>query len=400
MYEDIREELYRSYPLSEMEDEELYRVIYRLYRERYHPNFNSDEGIEKIIRRIFSSIRGLDILDELLEQEDISEIMVNAYDKVFIERKGQVLESPVCFDTEQALLDVIQRIVNMAGKEVNLANPIVDTRLSGGERVNIVLPPIAIDSPVVTIRRFPKERIRMATLISNGSITAEAADFLRRLVRARYNIFISGGTSSGKTTFLNALSDFIPEEERIITIEDSAELQLTRIKNIVRMETRTSNTAGAGEITMQQLIKTSLRMRPERIIVGEVRGKEALDMLNAMNTGHDGSLSTGHANSSYDMLRRLESMVLQGGNGLPLTAVRRDIASSLDIIVHLGKINGRRRAVFSIDEVVGLEEEKIVLHSLYRLENGELRPTGEKLVHTFKLREYGEEEYSYGEFGE
>ena len=370
MYEDIREELYRSYPLSEMEDEELYRVIYRLYRERYHPNFNSDEGIEKIIRRIFSSIRGLDILDELLEQEDISEIMVNAYDKVFIERKGQVLESPVCFDTEQALLDVIQRIVNMAGKEVNLANPIVDTRLSGGERVNIVLPPIAIDSPVVTIRRFPKERIRMATLISNGSITAEAADFLRRLVRARYNIFISGGTSSGKTTFLNALSDFIPEEERIITIEDSAELQLTRIKNIVRMETRNSNTAGAGEITMQQLIKTSLRMRPERIIVGEVRGKEALDM------------------------------VLQGGNGLPLTAVRRDIASSLDIIVHLGKINGRRRAVFSIDEVVGLEEEKIVLHSLYRLENGELRPTGEKLVHTFKLREYGEEEFSYGEFGE
>lgn len=240
----------------------------------------------------------------------------------------------------------------------------------------------------------------MATLISNGSITAEAADFLRRLVRARYNIFISGGTSSGKTTFLNALSDFIPEEERIITIEDSAELQLTRIKNIVRMETRNSNTAGAGEITMQQLIKTSLRMRPERIIVGEVRGKEALDMLNAMNTGHDGSLSTGHANSSYDMLRRLESMVLQGGNGLPLTAVRRDIASSLDIIVHLGKINGRRRAVFSIDEVVGLEEEKIVLHSLYRLENGELRPTGEKLVHTFKLREYGEEEFSYGEFGE
>ena len=310
------------------------------------------------------------------------------------------MESPVCFDTEQALLDVIQRIVNMAGKEVNLANPIVDTRLSGGERVNIVLPPIAIDSPVVTIRRFPKERIRMATLISNGSITAEAADFLRRLVRARYNIFISGGTSSGKTTFLNALSDFIPEEERIITIEDSAELQLTRIKNIVRMETRNSNTAGAGEITMQQLIKTSLRMRPERIIVGEVRGKEALDMLNAMNTGHDGSLSTGHANSSYDMLRRLESMVLQGGNGLPLTAVRRDIASSLDIIVHLGKINGRRRAVFSIDEVVGLEEEKIVLHSLYRLENGELRPTGEKLVHTFKLREYGEEEFSYGEFGE
>ena len=310
------------------------------------------------------------------------------------------MESPVCFDTEQALLDVIQRIVNMAGKEVNLANPIVDTRLSGGERVNIVLPPIAIDSPVVTIRRFPKERIRMATLISNGSITAEAADFLRRLVRARYNIFISGGTSSGKTTFLNALSDFIPEEERIITIEDSAALQLTRIKNIVRTETRNSNTAGAGEITMQQLIKTSLRMRPERIIVGEVRGKEALDMLNAMNTGHDGSLSTGHANSSYDMLRRLESMVLQGGNGLPLTAVRRDIASSLDIIVHLGKINGRRRAVFSIDEVVGLEEEKIVLHSLYRLENGELRPTGEKLVHTFKLREYGEEEFSYGEFGE
>ncbi|MBQ8063848.1 MAG: CpaF family protein, partial [Clostridia bacterium] len=289
------------------------------------------------------------------------------------------------------LEDIIQRIVASAGKEVNVANPIVDSRLPGGERVNVVLPPASIDTPVVTIRRFPKERITMETLVQNGTLTRGAAEFLKGLVRAKYNIFISGGTSSGKTTFLNALSDSIPKEERIITIEDSAELQLTGIPNLVRMETRAANTAGSGEITIRDLIRTSLRMRPERIIVGEVRGEEALDMLGAMNTGHDGSLSTGHANSCEDMLRRLETMVMQGSSGLPLPAVRRNIASSIDLIVHLGRLSAKRRVVLEITEVTGLQDEEIVLNRLYEQRDGELVPTGNSLQHTWKQEVYGHE---------
>lgn len=389
MYDAIKEELYRSYNLSALSDEELRHLISRLYTERSRSFPQTETGREEAVQYIFSSIRGLGILDFLLRDEAVSEIMVNAYDEIFIERAGEVSKSRVQFESVKEMEDVIQRIVNRAGREVNQANPIVDTRLEGGERVNIVLPPIAIGSPVITIRRFPRDRITMRDLISFGSITPEAADFLRMLVRAKYNLFISGGTSSGKTTFLNALTDYIPKTERIITIEDSAELQITEIDNLVRMETRNANTSGAGEVTMQDLIKTSLRMRPERIIVGEVRGKEALDMLNAMNTGHDGSLSTGHANSSYDMLRRLETMVMQGSYGLPLSAVRRDIASSVDVIIHLGRIDGKRRSVFSIDEVVGIENDKIRLNPLYTLRDGELKATGNKLTHTFKLREYG-----------
>lgn len=387
MYEEIQEELYHSYNLSALNDDQLRHLISRLYRQRERHASERDE--REAVRYIFSAIRGFGILDLLLGDEAITEIMVNAYNLVFIERDGKVEKSRIQFESEKDLEDVIQRIVNRSGREVNQANPIVDTRLDGGERVNIVLPPISIGSPVVTIRRFPRHRITMQDLVSYGSVTQQAADFLKVLVRSKFNIFISGGTSSGKTTFLNALTDYIPREERIITIEDSAELQITRIENLIRMETRNANTSGAGEVTMQDLIKTSLRMRPERIIVGEVRGKEALDMLNAMNTGHDGSLSTGHANSSYDMLRRLETMVMQGSYGLPLSAVRRDIASSLDIIIHLGKIDGSRRSVFSIDEVVGVEDEKIRLNPLYQLRNGVLEATGNTLVHTFKLQEYG-----------
>lgn len=396
MYEAIKDELYRSYNLSALNDEELKHLIYRLYSERSRSAAQSEAEREHAVQYIFSSIRGFGILDFLLGDEEISEIMVNSCQEVFVEKNGRVSKSGLQFESIGEMEDVIQRIVNRAGREVNQANPIVDTRLEGGERVNIVLPPIAIGSPVITIRRFPNHRITMEDLISFGSITREGAEFLKMLVRAKYNIFISGGTSSGKTTFLNALTDYIPKQERIITIEDSAELQITRIENLVRMETRNANTSGAGEVTMQDLIKTSLRMRPERIIVGEVRGKEALDMLNAMNTGHDGSLSTGHANSSYDMLRRLETMVMQGSYGLPLTAVRRDIASSIDIIVHLGRIDGKQRSVFSIDEVEGIENDKIVLNSLFELRDGVLVSTGKPLIHTFKLREYGGRNEDFG----
>lgn len=396
MYDAIKDELYRSYNLSALNDEELRHLIRRLYSERTRSFVQTDGEREDAVDYIFSSIRGFGILDLLLGDEAISEIMVNSYDEVYLEKNGQISKSKVKFESTKEMEDVIQRIVNRAGREVNQANPIVDTRLDGGERVNIVLPPIAIGSPVITIRRFPKDRITMQDLISFGSITREAAEFLKQLVRAKYNIFISGGTSSGKTTFLNALTDFIPKTERIITIEDSAELQITEIDNLVRMETRNANTSGAGEITMQDLIKTSLRMRPERIIVGEVRGKEALDMLNAMNTGHDGSLSTGHANSSYDMLRRLETMVMQGSYGLPLSAVRRDIASSVDIIIHLGKVDGKHRSVFSIDEVVGIEQDTIRLNPIFQLSDGTLIPTGNELTHTFKLREYGGIEHLEG----
>lgn len=396
MYEAIKDELYRSYNLSALNDEELKHLIYRLYSERSRSAAQSEAEREHAVQYIFSSIRGFGILDFLLGDEEISEIMVNSCQEVFVEKNGRVSKSGLQFESIGEMEDVIQRIVNRAGREVNQANPIVDTRLEGGERVNIVLPPIAIGSPVITIRRFPNHRITMEDLISFGSITREGAEFLKMLVRAKYNIFISGGTSSGKTTFLNALTDYIPKQERIITIEDSAELQITRIENLVRLETRNANTSGAGEVTMQDLIKTSLRMRPERIIVGEVRGKEALDMLNAMNTGHDGSLSTGHANSSYDMLRRLETMVMQGSYGLPLTAVRRDISSSIDIIVHLGRIDGKQRSVFSIDEVEGIENDKIVLNSLFELRDGVLVSTGKSLIHTFKLREYGGRNEDFG----
>ena len=396
MYDAIKDELYRSYNLSALNDDELRHLIRRLYSERTRSFAQTEDERKDAVNYIFSSIRGFGILDLLLGDEAISEIMVNSYDEVYLEKNGQISKSKVKFESTKEMEDVIQRIVNRAGREVNQANPIVDTRLDGGERVNIVLPPIAIGSPVITIRRFPKDRITMQDLISFGSITREAADFLKQLVRAKYNIFISGGTSSGKTTFLNALTDFIPKTERIITIEDSAELQITEIDNLVRMETRNANTSGAGEVTMQDLIKTSLRMRPERIIVGEVRGKEALDMLNAMNTVHDGSLSTGHANSSYDMLRRLETMVMQGSYGLPLSAVRRDIASSVDVIIHLGKVDGKHRSVVSIDEVVGIEQDTICLNSIFQLSEGTLIPTGNELTHTFKLREYGGMEHLEG----
>lgn len=389
MYEEIKKELYEYSSLPGLKDEELERLINSLFLK-----YNKDASVDADARReavskIFSSVRGLGILDELLADNEISEIMVNRFDDIYIEKNGEMYRFGKSFESEKELLDVIQRIVGKAGREVNIANPIVDTRLEGGERVNVVLPPISLAGPVVTIRRFPDMRITMQDLITLGSISDDAAKFLKKLVRMKYNIFISGGTSSGKTTFLNALSDYIPKTERIITIEDSAELQITGIKNLIRMEARNSNTAGVGEVTIRDLIRTSLRMRPDRIIVGEVRGAEALDMLNAMNTGHDGSLSTGHANSSMDMIYRLETMILESGASFPLVAVRQHIASSIDIIVHLAKDAKGARRVVEISEVSGMEDGEIKLNPLYMLKERALHRTENKLLHTEKMALYG-----------
>ena len=330
-------------------------------------------------QRVFNSLRKLDILQDLIEDDEITEIMVNGPTHIFYEKKGQILEYPYHFSSEEKLQDVIQQIVGRHNRVVNLSSPIVDTRLEDGSRVNIVLSPISIDGSSVSIRKFPKTPLYMEQLIQMGTISEEAALFLEELVVSGYNLFISGGTSSGKTTFLNALSAFIPQHERVITIEDAAELQLQRTQNLVRLETRNANMEGVKPIAIRELIHTALRMRPDRIIVGECRGAEALDMLQAMNTGHDGSLSTGHANSPADMLNRLETMVLMGME-LPLLAVRQQIASGIDVLIHLGKTSDKKRKVLEITEIVGMKQGEIILSPLYQLEN-ELRKKND-LIHT------------------
>lgn len=320
-------------------------------------------------KEVFDSLRRLDILQSFIENKDVTEIMINGYSNVFVEKAGALGRLDNGFDSEEKLMDVIQQIVAGCNRTVNEASPIVDARLSDGSRVNVVLPPIALSGPTVTIRRFPDKPVTMEGLLSYGSITEEAAEFLRLLVIAGYNIFISGGTGSGKTTFLNVLSGFIPHDERVITIEDSAELQLQGIENLVRLETRNGG-PGVEEISIRDLIRSSLRMRPDRIVVGEVRGGEALDMLQCLNTGHDGSMSTGHANSSKDMLSRLENMVLMAAE-LPLAAIRQQIASGLDIIVHLGRLRDKSRKVLDISEVCGYENGEILIRGLYSFrENG------------------------------
>lgn len=319
---------------------------------------------------LFNAVRRLDILSDLLEDDSITEIMINGCDNIFIEQNGKLKKLEQTFESEELLKSIIQQIVAGCNRIVNEAVPIVDARLEDGSRVNVVLPPVSLNGPTMTIRKFPKEKMTMEKLISLGAITVEAAEFLHKLVVAGYNIFVSGGTGAGKTTFLNALSDYIPSDERIITIEDSAELQLRNVDNLVRLEARNSNVEGQNAITIRALIKTSLRMRPSRIIVGEVRDAAAVDMLAAMNTGHDGSLSTGHANSSYDMLTRLESMVLMGMD-IPLDAVRRQIASAVDIIVHLGRLRDGSRKVMEISEVTGIEKGQIQLSKLYEFEEKE-----------------------------
>ena len=315
-------------------------------------------------QELFDSFRRLDVLSEAIDDSDVTEIMVNGANQIFIEKNGRIQKFDKVFSSEEKLEDVIQQIASRVNRRVNEVTPMADARLEDGSRVNIVLPPIALDGPIVTIRRFSKEPIRMEQLIAWNSISREAADDLADLVRSGYNIFVCGGTGSGKTTFLGALAEFIPPDERVITIEDSAELKLVNVKNLVRLETRPANLEGKHEITIRQLILNALRMRPDRIIVVEVRSEEALDMIQAMCTGHQGSMSTGHANSSQDMLSRLETMVLMGMD-LPLAAIRGQIASALDIIVYLGRLRDKSRHVIEIDEIEGIKDGKIRLNKLY-----------------------------------
>lgn len=375
-----------NFPLTKLDDRALTDQIQELVDKRCsNYGFVSIDERVSICDQIFSAIRGFGMLDTIMKDDDITEIMINGPKEIFIERKGRLQKLDKEFEDERHLENIIQKIVGEAGREVNQANPIVDTRLPNGSRVNVVLPPISRNGATVTIRKFSKTPMTIEQLLKYGSITQEVADVLEILVRAKYNIFICGGTGSGKTTFLNAVSNYIPHDERVITIEDSAELQIAGIDNLVSLETRNANASGSGAITIRDLIKSSLRMRPERIVVGEVRGGEALDMLQAMNTGHDGSLSTGHANSTKDMLSRLETMVLQGAEGLPLEAIRQQIASALDIIIHLSRMRDKSRKTLEITEVCGYENGEIVLNPLYRFEedeNSTLQKVSGKLVRT------------------
>lgn len=358
----------------------------------------SVDEVRTIIDTVFNQMRRHDVLEPLINDKSITEIMINGPDKVFIERNGVIEETDIAFESRERLDDLIQNMVAKVNRSVTEAEPVVDARLEDGSRVNVVLPPVALNGPLVTIRKFPEKPMTVEDLVKCGSLTEEAATFLEKLVRAKYNIFICGGTGSGKTSFLNALSSLIPKDERIITIEDSAELQLTTIKNIARLETRNANTEGRGEITMKSLIKTSLRMRPERIIVGEVRGGEALDMLQAMNTGHDGSMSTGHANSTTDMLSRLETMVLMAAP-LPLEAIKKQIASALDIIIFLARLRDYTRRTLEITEVVGYKDGEITLNPLFLFEEtgedskgmvlGSLKRTGNPLTNRQKAKQRG-----------
>lgn len=396
LVDDIKRFVSENVSLSKISDEELAERIDQIVTDRLKDIYCPIETKVSISQQVYSSIRGFGLLDSIISDDSITEVMINGPEKIFIEKKGRLTRLDKKFESQRKLEDVIQRIVGLAGREVNQANPICDTRLPDGSRVNVVLPPIALCGPTITIRKFSKESMTINKLIEYGSITQEIADKLELLVKAKYNIFISGGTGSGKTTFLNALSNFIPKDERIITIEDSAELQITGIDNLVSLETRNANASGAGQVTIRDLIKSSLRMRPERIIVGECRGGEALDMLQAMNTGHDGSLSTGHANSTEDMLSRLETMVLQGADGLPIEAIKQQIASAVDIIIHLSRLRDKSRKTMAITEVVGIKNGEIELNPLYEFKedenstmdkvSGRLVRTGNPLKNDYKLK--------------
>ena len=360
IFDDLRSNIIAALDLSrEQNDEEVCRFIEKEVEEYSRKNLLTLKEREQLEHLLFNSLRKYDAIQELLEDPEVTEIMINGASRIFYEKKGKLFRAQTHFSSEQKLGDVIQQMAGNSNRMVNEASPIVDTRLADGSRVNIVLSPISIDGAAVSIRKFPQTPILMEDLIRIESITEEAAAFLKVLVMAGYNIFISGGTGSGKTTFLNALSQYIPREERIITIEDSAELRLVDKPNLVRLETRNQMFEGVKPITIRDLIRTALRMRPERIVVGECRGEEALDMLQAMNTGHDGSLSTGHANSCRDMMSRLETMVLMGME-LPLTAIRSQIASGLDILVHLGRMRDKSRKVLTITEVTGMQEGEIM----------------------------------------
>lgn len=385
LFEELREKLSGSLSdLRSISDAELFELIDELIDKEDSKHYLPLKEKISLRNSLFDSFRRLDILQELVDSKDITEIMVNGKDRIFVEKNGQTIRWDKSFKSDEQLEDMIQQIVSHVNRMVNISSPIADARLKDGSRVHIVLPPISLTGPVITIRKFP-EIISMEKLIAFGAVSSEAAQFLKKLVRAGYNIFISGSTNSGKTTFLNALSAFIPEDERVITIEDSAELQLAHIKNLVRLEARTANAQGEGKISIAELIKASLRMNPSRIVVGEVRSAEALDMLQAMNTGHDGSLSTGHGNSPKDMLSRIETMVLSGAD-LPLNAVRAQMASAIDIMIHLGRLRDKSRKVISIMEVGEYKNGNIELTPLFEFKEktgntdkviGELKKQGE-----------------------
>jgi len=384
---------------KDVTDEEIHQVIDNVIAEKAKERYLTIGEKTQIRKGVFNAMRGLDVLQILVDDPSVTEIMINGPNDIFVEQNGRLFRKKIGFSSKEKLENVIQMIVSRVNRTVNESSPIVDARLEDGSRVNVVLPPIALNGPTVTIRKFPEDPFTMAQLVELGSITPEVNELLRRMVKAKYNIFISGGTGSGKTTFLNALSNYIPSTERIITIEDSAELQIKGIDNLVRLETRNANMEGKGAITIRDLIKSSLRMRPERIVVGEVRGAEALDMLQAMNTGHDGSLSTGHANSTRDMLSRLETMVLTGAE-IPLEAIRQQIASAVDIIIQLARLRDHSRRTLEITEVVGYEKGEIILNTLYKfVEQGEdadgrvlgsLVRTKNAMVHKEKFLSAGE----------
>lgn len=394
----LRERILKKMDHSkELTDEEVKEIIDSFILQEEDMRLLSVTERQQMKQDIFCALRRLDILQGLLEDTSVTEIMINGPDNLFVEKEGHLYKSKERFESEEKLLHVIQKIVGSCNRTVNEASPIVDARLPDGSRVNVVLKPVAINGPIVTIRRFPKHPITMEQMLAWNSISKEAAEELQVLVKAGYNIFISGGTGSGKTTFLNALSGFIPAGERIVTIEDSAELQLQDVVNLVRMETRNANVEGCHAVTIRDLIKSSLRMRPDRIIVGEVRGSEAVDMMTAFNTGHDGSMSTGHANSAADMLHRLQTMIMMELE-IPLSAVKQQIASGIDVMVHLGRIRDKTRKVLEIAELDGLENGEIRLHTLYRFEesgedspghvNGKLVKKG-NLKHVYKLEAAG-----------
>lgn len=385
---------------SSISDQTILSLIEESVLRFAHTVYLSMDEKKEVIQRTFYAIRKLDVLQEILEDQEITEIMVNGPDQIFIEKQGRLEPYPKKFLSKEKLEDVIQQIVGKVNRTVNESSPIVDVRLQDGSRVNVVLPPVAINGPIVTIRKFPADPITMEYLVSIQSITMQAAEFLKKLVQAKYNIFISGGTGSGKTTFLNALSAYIPKEERIITIEDSAELQIQNIPNLVRLEVRNANLEGKNEVTIRDLIRSALRMRPDRIILGEVRDAAAYDLLSVMNTGHDGSLSTGHANSPNDMLKRLEALVLTAVD-IPLLAVRSQIASAIDIVVQLGRLRDRSRKVLEIDEMIGMDGTEIIMKPLYCFKEqgedeqgnviGQLAATPNALYHTQKLKAAGME---------
>ena len=357
--------LYRMDMTKDTAEEELQDIILEVLEEASREEFIPLSDKIRISRELFNSFRRLDILQDLLEDEEVTEIMVNGTEHIFYEKGGRLYRSDRRFISEERLGDVIQQIAGEANRYVNEASPIADARLADGSRVNVVLKPVAVNGPILTIRKFPPDAITMDQLVRMGSLTRDAAEFIRKLVGAKYNIFVSGGTGAGKTTFLNAMSDYIPKDERIITIEDNAELQIQGVENLVRLEARGANLEGEGAVTIRDLIRAALRMRPDRIIVGEVRGEETVDMISsAMLNGHSGSMSTGHANNPADMLHRLETMMMMGID-LPLAAIQRQIASALDVIIHLGRLRDKSRRVLKIEEITGYEEGRIMTETLY-----------------------------------